>query len=68
MWFIVRYLTVDGKTNNFYLTGGETIKLGRVKFTIREIHMSSPGDDDNQTDYCDNNNSFDNRILENPED
>lgn len=37
-------MTVDGKTNNFRLTGGETIKLGRVKLTIREVHV---GDDEN---------------------
>jgi hypothetical protein len=30
-------MTIDGKTNEFKLTGGETIKLGRVKFTVREI-------------------------------
>eukprot|EP00347_Sterkiella_histriomuscorum_P013486 403364531 len=52
LWLIVRYLTVDNKTNQFQLTGGETIKLGRVKFHIREIHVGA--DDDNQTNYCDN--------------
>jgi len=41
-------MTIDGKTNNFRLTGGETIKLGRVKFTVREIHTT---EDENQTDY-----------------
>ena len=40
-------MTVDGKTNEFRLSGGETVKLGRVKFYIREIQTSS---DDNQTD------------------
>jgi len=37
LWLIVRYMTVEGKTNEFRLTGGETIKLGRVKFRVREI-------------------------------
>jgi hypothetical protein len=40
----VRYLTVDSKTNEFRLAGGETIKLGRVKFTVKEVNTSS---DDN---------------------
>jgi hypothetical protein len=30
-------MTIDNKTNEFKLTGGETIKIGRVKFTVREI-------------------------------
>lgn len=38
LWLIVRYMTVDNKTNEFKLTGGETIKIGRVKFTVREVH------------------------------
>lgn len=42
-------MTVDQKTNEFKLTGGETIKLGRVKFTVREINTKA--DDENQTDY-----------------
>jgi hypothetical protein len=33
-------MTVDGKTNEFKLTGGETIKVGRVRFMIREIVTS----------------------------
>ena len=37
LWIIVRYMTIDNKTNEFKLTGGETIKLGRVKFIVREI-------------------------------
>ena len=37
MWLIVRYMTVDNKTNEFKITGGETIKIGRVKFIVREI-------------------------------
>lgn len=41
-------MTIDGKTNAFKLTGGESIKLGRVKFTIREI---ATAEDENQTDY-----------------
>ncbi len=41
-------MTVEGKTNEFKLTGGETIKLGRVKFTVREIQTQ---EDENQTDY-----------------
>lgn len=55
-------MTIDGKTNEFKLTGGETIKLGRVRFTVREIETQ---EDENQTDY----DSFDNnlRIDENAE-
>lgn len=56
MWLIVKYLTVDSKNNEFRLTGGETIKLGRVKFIIRDINTS---DDDHQTDY----DSFENNFL-----
>jgi len=41
-------MTIDGKTNQFRLSGGETIKLGRVKFTVREI---STAEDENKTDY-----------------
>ena len=26
-----------GEPNNFRLTGGETIKIGRVKFRVREV-------------------------------
>ena len=37
LWLIAKYLTIDAKTNEFKLTGGETIKLGRVKFIVREI-------------------------------
>jgi hypothetical protein len=48
-------MTVDGRTNEFKLTGGETIKLGRVRFVIREIVTS---EDENQTDY----DSFENNI------
>ena len=33
----MRYMTVDNKTNEFKITGGETIKIGRVKFIVREI-------------------------------
>ena len=56
LWLIIKYLTVDGKTNEFKLTGGETIKLGRVKFKIREIQTT---DDENKTDY----DSFENNFL-----
>lgn len=48
LWFIVRYMTIDGKTNSFRLTGGETIKLGRVKFIVREIQTA---EDENKTDF-----------------
>lgn len=41
-------MTVEGQTNSFKLSGGETIKLGRVKFTVREIQTSR--DDENQTE------------------
>jgi hypothetical protein len=41
-------MTVDGRTNEYRVTGGETIKIGRVKFIVREICTA---DDDNQTDY-----------------
>jgi hypothetical protein len=51
-------MTVDNKTNEFRLSGGETIKLGRVKFTIREIHTAK--EDENQTDY----DSFENNFLQ----
>jgi len=37
-------MTVENKTNHFKLSGGETIKLGRVKLTVREIHL---GEDEN---------------------
>ena len=57
LWLIVKYLTVDGKTNEFKLTGGETIKLGRVKFKVRELQTS---DDENKTDY----DSFENNLLD----
>jgi hypothetical protein len=48
LWIIVKYMTVDGRTNEFKLSGGEIIKLGRVKFIVREIQTS---EDENQTDY-----------------
>ena len=34
-------MTVDGKTNDFKLSEGETVKLGRVKFFIREMSITS---------------------------
>ena len=43
-------MTIDSNTNEFKLTVGETIKLGRVKFIVREINTH---DDENQTDYDD---------------
>lgn len=46
-------MTIDGKTNEFRITGGETIKLGRVKLTVREMQIS---EDENKTDF----DSFDN--------
>lgn len=55
LWVIVKYMTVDGRTNEYKLTGGEIIKLGRVKFVVREIQTS---EDENQTD----DDSFDNNI------
>jgi hypothetical protein len=61
LWLIVRYMTIDTKTNQFKLTGGETIKLGRVKFTIREI---ASAEDENQTDF----DSFEEGSQLNPED
>ena len=56
LWLIVKYLTVDQKTNEFRITSGETIKLGRVKFIVREINTC---DDEYQTDY----DSFENNFL-----
>lgn len=47
---IVRYLSIQNRTNEYQLKGGETIKLGRVKFTVREVSVSNV-EDDNQTDY-----------------
>lgn len=41
-------MQVDGKTNEFKLTGSETIKLGRVKLIVREINTSV---DENKTDF-----------------
>lgn len=55
MWIIVKYMTVDGRTNEYKLSGGEIIKLGRVKFVVREIQTS---EDENQTDY----DSFENHM------
>lgn len=55
LWLITRYMTIDGKTNEFKLTGGETIKLGRVKFIVREIQTA---DDENKTDYDSFENNF----------
>lgn len=52
-------MTVEGRTNDFKLEGGETIKLGRVKFTVREL-VTSSADDENQTDY----DSFENHLPE----
>ncbi len=37
LWIISKYTTVNDKTNEFHLTGGETLKLGRVKFVVKEI-------------------------------
>lgn len=48
LWLIVRYMTIENKTNEFRISEGETIKLGRVKFTVREMVVS---DDENKTDY-----------------
>lgn len=51
LWVIVRYMTIDGRTNEYRLIGGETIKIGRVKFRVREIVIS---EDETKTDF----NSF----------
>lgn len=53
-------MTVDNKTNEFKITGGETIKIGRVKFIVREIQTQ---DDENQTNYdsCENELQIDER-------
>jgi hypothetical protein len=40
LWLIVRYMTIDNKNNEFRLTGGETLKLGRVKFIVREVETA----------------------------
>lgn len=50
---IVRYMTINGKTNEFKLIGGETIKIGRVKLLVKEIVTH---EEENQTEY----DSFDN--------
>eukprot|EP00350_Pseudokeronopsis_sp_OXSARD2_P000044 CAMPEP_0170554128 /NCGR_PEP_ID=MMETSP0211-20121228/12009_1 /TAXON_ID=311385 /ORGANISM="Pseudokeronopsis sp., Strain OXSARD2" /LENGTH=123 /DNA_ID=CAMNT_0010863001 /DNA_START=301 /DNA_END=672 /DNA_ORIENTATION=+ len=47
LWLIIRYMTIDGKNNKHYLSGGETIKLGRVRFIIKEINC---GEDENKTE------------------
>ncbi len=41
-------MSVDSITNSFKIAGGETIKLGRVKFLVKEICTS---DDENKTDF-----------------
>jgi hypothetical protein len=39
LWLIVKEMRVlDGKSNAFYLQGGEIIKLGRVVMKIIEIN------------------------------
>ncbi len=53
-------MTINGKTNQFRLTGGETIKLGRVKFVVREIQIA---DDENKTDLDD---SFEDVFVPSP--
>jgi len=74
-WVIVRYMpgakfteqdgTGQAEPNTFRLTGGETLKIGRVKFRVREIALQAPppsklqnkgdtGSDENKTDF----NSF----------
>lgn len=55
LWVIIRYMTIDGHTNEYRLSReypGETIKIGRVKFRVREICMKGEGDnyDENNTD------------------
>lgn len=50
-------MQVDGKNNEFKLSGTETIKIGRVKLTIREINTSV---DENKTDF----DSFENNIQQ----
>ena len=41
-------MTIGTKSNEFRVEGGETIKIGRVKFIVKEIETSK---DDNQTDF-----------------
>jgi hypothetical protein len=61
LWLIVRYMTIDNRTNEFRLTGGETLKLGRVKFIVREISTSQ--DDENQTDFEDSRENANNQQI-----
>lgn len=52
LWLIVRYMEVDSKSNQFHLKGGETLKLGRVKFIVKEVNLTS--DEDNLTEVGSN--------------
>lgn len=90
LWVIVRYMTVDGRTNEYklrqsqfqerngerkLLAMGETIKMGRVKFRVREISIEPEGakpsyiqraaEDDSKTDF--NSNEDDNNEEESKE-
>lgn len=60
LWVVVRHLSIDGKANEYKLSsgGGEIVKVGRVKFRVREISVA---EDDNKTDF----NSIDEN-LDNP--
>ena len=60
LWVVVRHLSIDGKANEYRLSsgGGEIVKVGRVKFRVREISVA---EDDNKTDF----NSIDEN-LDNP--
>lgn len=43
LWVIVRYMCINGRTNEYRISplGGETIKIGRVKFRVREIAIDN---------------------------
>ena len=50
-------MTIDGKNNEFQVKGGETIKLGRVKFMVKEVNMNC--DEENLTEVGSNDQEKD---------
>ena len=51
LWVIVRYMSINGSTNEYRISplGGETIKIGRVKFRVREIAIGDKSASSNIT-------------------
>jgi hypothetical protein len=55
LWVVVKSTVVEGRANEYRLNPqrpGETFKIGRVKFRVREISCKGASNlEDNNTDY-----------------